>query len=512
MALAKTIMIQGTSSHVGKSLLCTALCRIFKQDGFRVAPFKAQNMALNSYVTLAGGEIGRAQGAQAEAAGIEATVTMNPVLIKPKQDLNAQIVVLGKPLADMSARDYRAKFLPEAVSLVSQCIEELRREFQVLVIEGAGSPAEVNLKDRDIVNMRTAMLAEAPVILVADIDRGGVFASLVGTLELLEPHEREKVAGFLINKFRGDIELLKPGLEFLEQRTGKPVLGVIPYLHEHGIEQEDSVALEGNVHVSAGSELDIVVIKLPRISNFTDFDLIGQVPGISLRFVRPGEPLGTPDVLILPGTKNTIEDLQYLKEKGTDQVIIELAGSGLPILGICGGYQMLGKMLYDPWGTEASLGSVTGLGLLDIETTFYQEKQTHRCKAKIICPEFIDCDVTNQEITGYEIHTGQVTLGNEVKPLLQITQRSGQRADLQDGAVNNQGTVWGTHLHGLFDNKSLLLAWINSLRQAKGIQKLTLAQLPENREEKYDHLAEAVRQHLDMQKLYQMMGLGAGKP
>ncbi|MCL5779476.1 MAG: cobyric acid synthase [Firmicutes bacterium] len=511
MALAKTIMIQGTSSHVGKSLLCTALCRIFKQDGFRVAPFKAQNMALNSYVTLDGGEIGRAQGAQAEAAGVTATVQMNPVLLKPKQDLNAQVVVLGKPWADMSARDYRQHFLPGAVSLVEQCIQGLRREYDVLVIEGAGSPAEINLKDRDIVNMRTALLAEAPVILAADIDRGGVFASLVGTLELLEPHERQKVAGFIINKFRGDLELLRPGLAFLEQRTGRPVLGVVPYLHGHGIEEEDSVSLAGAPRTPAGAELDIAVIQLPRISNFTDFDLLGRVPGVVLRFVGPGDSLGQPDAVMLPGTKNTIQDLLYLREKGLDKEILTLAQRGIPLVGICGGYQMMGKMLYDPRGTEAGLGNLPGLGLLDIETTFLAEKQTHRCSATISCTALGWCDAANREITGYEIHTGQVEMGKEAEPLLYITRRSGAFTRLADGAVANQGQIFGTHLHGLFDNTGLLLDWINHLRKRKGLSLLAAEQLPVHRDEKYDRLADVVRRHLDMRQLYEIMGLGEAK-
>ncbi|AEF93478.1 Cobyric acid synthase [Desulfotomaculum nigrificans CO-1-SRB] len=502
-------MLQGTSSHVGKSVLCTALCRIFKQDGFRVAPFKAQNMALNSYVTADGGEIGRAQGVQAEAAGVMATVAMNPVLIKPKQDLNAQVVVMGKPLADMSAREYRANFLPQAVELVRECLRQLRQEYEVVVLEGAGSPAEVNLKDRDIVNMRAAMLAEAPVILVADIDRGGVFASLVGTLELLEPDERDRVKGFIINKFRGDLELLRPGLEFLEQRTGKPVLGVIPYLHDHGIEQEDSVCLGEPQPTVGTAEIDIAVIKLPRISNFTDFDNLRLVPGAAIRFVGPEDSLGQPDAIMLPGTKNTIQDLLWLKESGLAGQMQALARQGVPVVGICGGYQMLGTMLYDPQGTEAGVGDVTGLGLLDIETTFHPVKQTHQCRAKITCPTLPWYDITNQEIKGYEIHTGEVKLGAGVKALLEITSRSGSPVAVMDGAVDHTGRIFGTHLHGFFDNPQVLLGWINFLRRRKGLSQLSIEQMPVmQREKNYDRLAEVVRGSLDMPKLYHLMGLG----
>lgn len=506
MTLAKTIMIQGTSSHVGKSLLCTALCRIFKQDGFRVAPFKAQNMALNSYVTADGGEIGRAQGVQADAAGTLATVKMNPVLIKPKGDLHAQVVVLGKPLGDMSAREYRASFLPQAVSLVEGCIEELRREFEVLVIEGAGSPAEVNLKDRDIVNMRTAFIADAPVILAADIDRGGVFASLVGTLELLEPHERQKVVGFIINKFRGDIELLKPGLEFLEKRTGKPVLGVIPYLFQHGIEQEDSVSLSDKADVSR-AEVDIAVIRLPRISNFTDFDSLASFPGVSVRFVGPEDHLGRPDAIIIPGTKNTIADLLYLRDNGLDQQIVDLARDGVATVGICGGYQMLGKMLYDPWDNEAGQGNCPGLGLLNIYTTFFKEKQTHRCKATLICDNLVWHDSNSFEINGYEIHSGQVEFGANARPMLEILERSGVETKVIDGAVHDNGRIFGTHLHGFFDNATVLTNWVNYLRNNKGLAPLDY-QPGLSKEDKYDLLADQVRGHLDMKKLYKIIGLG----
>jgi len=412
----------------------------------------------------------------------------------------------------MSAREYRADFLPRAVGLVEQCLLDLRQEYQVLVIEGAGSPAEVNLKDRDIVNMRTALLADAPVILAADIDRGGVFAALVGTLELLEPHERDRVAGFIINKFRGDLELLRPGLDFLEQRTGKPVLGVIPYLPDHGIEQEDSVVLAGANRGITESEIDIAVIQLPRISNFTDFDALGSVPGVSVRFVDRGDQLGQPDAVIIPGTKNTVQDLLYLREKGLDRQIQTLAEGGVPVVGICGGYQMLGNMLYDPRGTEAGLGNLPGLGLLDIETTFFAEKQTHQCRAKVTCGELGWCDITNQGIKGYEIHTGVVKLGSRATSLLSITSRSGKPAEVADGAVAPGGRIFGTHLHGFFDNPCILLNWINFLRELKGLPVLTENQIPgTQREQKYDRLARIVRENLDMDKLYAIMGLGEAK-
>lgn len=499
---AKTIMLQGTSSHVGKSLLCTALCRIFKQDGYKTAPFKAQNMALNSYVTRDGLEIGRAQGVQAEAAGVPAEARMNPVLLKPKADMDAQVVLMGRPHADMSARDYRDKFLPRAEALVKKCIDELRRDFDVLVIEGAGSPAEVNLKDKDIVNMKTAELAGAPVLLVADIDRGGVFAALVGTLELLDPRERERVAGFIINKFRGDIELLRPGLDFLEQRTGLPVLGVVPYLHQHGVDQEDSVVLSEipSCREKQG-DIDIAVIKLPRISNFTDIDPLYKVPGLRIRFVEPGGKLEQPDVIILPGTKNSVLDLQELWQKGTARGIVELYKQGVQVVGICGGYQMLGNLLLDPRGLEGgSAGEVPGLGLLDMKTEFKPGKITRQVECTVKDETGFWKEISNITVRGYEIHSGHSEYWGECCPVL-------TSGDAVLGAAAPGGLAWGTYLHGIFDNKELTLAWINSLRKRKGLPELSPDQVIANdRDDVYNKLAAQVRQNLDMKKIYQIMG------
>lgn len=507
MTKAKSIMLQGTSSDVGKSVLCTALCRIFKEDGFSVAPFKAQNMALNSYITPEGGEIGRAQGVQAEAAGIMPTVLMNPILLKPKQDLTSQVVVKGRPLGDMSAKEYRRDYLPRGRAIVEECLAELREQYEVLVIEGAGSPAEINLKDRDIVNMTTAQIAQSPVLLVADIDRGGVFASIIGTLELLTPAERELVAGLIINKFRGDLDLLKPGLSFLEQRTQKPVLGVIPYLHDHGVDQEDSVALEHRELQEQGEgPVEVAVIQLPRISNFTDLNALKRVPELSVRYVKPGEALGDPDAVILPGTKNTILDLLYLKEQGYDRQIKDLAARGKLITGICGGYQMLGRVLHDPLGSEAGVGSVEGLGLLGVETVFSPEKTTHQVKAAVeACGDWL-AELQGRELKGYEIHTGLVTYLNGARPLLKIVSRSGQPAEVADGAI--ESNVFGTHLHGLFDNQAILLAWVNALRRGRGLASLKAKDLKgPDREEVYGNLAAIVRQNLDLPRLYQIMGL-----
>ncbi len=523
--LARTIMFQGTASNVGKSILSTALCRILKQDGYRVAPFKAQNMALNSYVTRDGGEIGRSQGIQAEAAGCPAAVEMNPILLKPKQDAVAQVIVKGRPLADMSAGEYRADYLPRALETVRECLDKLRREFDVVVLEGAGSPAEINLKDRDIVNMKAAELAEAPVILVADIDRGGAFASLVGTLELLDPDEKEMVAGFIFNRFRGEVALLEPGLRFLEEKTGKPVLGVVPYLYDLGIDAEDSVSLtedseESQVHVAAGREestcpgreIDIAVIQLPRISNFTDFDPLRVVPGVGVRFVKNLRQLGNPDAVILPGTKNTTGDLIFLQESGLADRILDLAGQGKMVVGICGGFQMLGTRLVDPHETQSGVREMEGLGLLDIETTFSPEKVTHQVQAKVASRRAWWRNLTGVYVRGYEIHMGNSVLGCGVEPAFQVQARSGKQVHVDDGAVSADGRVFGTYLHGLFDNAVFLREWLKVLSGRRG-HRFSLStpgawlDYQERREAAYDRLADHVRQHVNLHSLYRIMGL-----
>lgn len=510
---SKAIMFQGTSSNVGKSVLCAAFCRIFYQDGYRTAPFKAQNMALNSAVTPDGGEIGRAQGAQAEAAGIKPTVDMNPILIKPKQDMHAQIIVRGRPIGDMSAKDYRNDYLPKAVSVVLESLNRLKDEYEILVIEGAGSPAEVNLKDRDIVNMKTAELADAPVLLIADIDRGGVFASLIGTLELLEPHERDRVKGFIINKFRGDLDLLKPGLDFLEERTGKEVFGVIPYIHDHGIDEEDSVCLsEYKTRGSIDAPIQVAVIQLPRISNFTDINPFFDLPDTCVRFVKNGEAIGEADVVIIPGTKNSILDLVYLKEQGYDDEILALADKGKYIVGICGGYQMLGLELLDPEGTEAGIGSQQGLGLLNCVTIYGAEKSTHQVEATIAAAEGLWQDLKGQTVKGYEIHMGQADILDSNSCLLQITGRSGRDAQVMDGAVVNGGRVFGTHLHGFFDNLNVMLTFVNAIRKEKGLSLLQARDLDiYQRERNYDKVAEIVRNSIDMEKIYKIMGINPEK-
>ncbi len=510
MGTAKTIMIQGTSSNVGKSLLCTALCRIFTDDGFYTAPFKAQNMALNSAVTGDGGEIGRAQAEQAEAAGIIPDVRMNPILLKPKGDMVAQVIVRGRPIGDLSASDYRNHCIPTLIPVVQDCIDQLKNEFEVLVIEGAGSPAEVNLKDRDIVNMKTAEMADAPVLLVADIDRGGVFAALIGTLELLEEHERLRVKGFIINKFRGDLDLLKPGLDFLEQRTGIPVLGVVPYLHDHGIEEEDSVCLADMKRYGSESDpIQIAVVQFPRISNFTDLRPFFHLPDTCLRMVKAGEPIGSADIIILPGTKNTILDLLYLKEAGYDQEIQALAAGGAYIAGICGGYQMMGQQLLDPEGSEAGLGAQTGLRLLPVTTSYSTSKATHQVQAELKDAPGFWHTIAGQRVHGYEIHSGQSEVLNAANALLAIHLRSGVEATAPDGTTSENGKVFGTHLHGFFDNPAVLLAFINAVRQEKGLPFLEEANLQvlKQRQERFERLAQTVRTNIDMEKVFAIMGI-----
>lgn len=509
----RRVMLQGTSSNVGKSVLTAALCRIFKQDGYRVAPFKSQNMALNSFVTKDGGEIGRAQGVQAEAAGVEATIDMNPVLLKPKKDSVAQVIVRGRPIGDLSVKDY-IKYKPKALEIIKDSLDNLERDYEVIVIEGAGSPAEVNLKAHDIANMKIAHLADSPVFLVADIDRGGVIASLVGTLELLDPEERDRVAGLIINKFRGDISILQPALDFLEERTGKPVLGVIPFLHDINIEEEDSVVmterfLKDKPALEEG-DLDVVVVHLPHISNFTDFDSLKMEPGISLRYINKLQDLGEPDLIILPGTKNTVDDLIHLFKSGLAQAVREKAQKGTPVVGICGGYQMLGQKLYDPNHVESDQDIVDGLGLLNTESTFASEKITSQVRAKVKVKSFFSASQEEQEVAGYEIHMGRTELLSGALPFAEIFQRSGEEVAVLDGAVSANGLVIGTYMHGIFDNDWIRQNIIRFLCERKGIIRdgwndfKTQQQL---KEEAYDQLAQLVRDNLNMPLVYRIMGM-----
>lgn len=504
--MAKTIMLQGTSSHVGKSIITTALCRIFYQAGLKTVPFKAQNMALNSYVTKQGDEMGRAQVAQAEAAGLEPFVEMNPVLLKPTGNSSSQVVLMGKPVGVMSAKEYHSGYSITALGVIEKCLKQLHQDFDVIVIEGAGSPAEVNLKANDIVNMRIAKLAPAPVLLIADIDRGGALASVVGTLELLTPEERDLVKGIIINKFRGDINLLKPALDFLEKKTGKPVVGVVPHLEQLGIDDEDSVSLDDKQTV-AKRDIEIVVMRLPKISNFTDFDALGREDDVTVRYVRQGEKIGNPDLLILPGSKNTTEDLLYLRQQGYDQEIIRLAETGTPIVGICGGYQMLGKEIQDPEHTESSIDQVNGLGLLPTVTIFAADKITHQVTANCSSHGFLGMDYTAKYLQGYEIHMGRTEFVGPVTPAFTITSRSGSNQNRADGVVRPDGLVMGTYIHGIFDNDEYRRLLIDRLRVQKGLLPLqTIQDTQARKQASYNRLAEAVKNSLNMDLVREIMG------
>ena len=502
-------MIQGTSSNVGKSLLVTGLCRLLYRRGLRVAPFKSQNMALNSYVTADGFEIGRAQGIQAEAAGIKATAELNPILLKPKENMTAQVIVMGRPYDDMSARSYRDDFVPRALEIVKDALWKLRSDYQVIVIEGAGSPAEVNLRERDIANMEIALLAEAPVLLVADIDRGGAFASLIGTMELLAPRERALVSGFIINKFRGDLGLLKPGLDFLEKRTGLPVLGVVPFIKDHGIEEEDSVALMDREE-KKGIEglLDIAVIRVPYISNYTDFAPLEAEADVKLRYTDRPAKLGTPDAIILPGTKNTTADLHFLYSSGLADHILKLHAGGVPVVGICGGFQMLGEELSDPEGIESrNLAGTRGLGLLPFSTVFDSRKITRQVRAKVSLHSAWG-EMAGLELEGYEIRYGRSRM---LKDLPSIVVLAGGEEELI-GAVSPGGNVFGTYLHDLFYNDLFRRRWLNALRARRGLPPLPEGEsslnMRQRREESYDRLASVLSEHLDLERLYQLIGIG----
>lgn len=502
-------MVQGTASSVGKSLLVTALCRLFRKDGLRVAPFKSQNMALNSAVTPDGLEIGRAQAVQADAAGLAPSVLMNPILLKPEGPRRSQVVVLGRPAYTLSAADYHAH-KPELWGVVEQCLDELRRRYDLVIIEGAGSPAEINLKDREIVNMSVARLADAPVLLVGDIDRGGVFASLVGTLELLEPDERERVRAFVINKFRGDVSLLEPGLEFLRQRTGKPVLGVIPHVPELRIADEDSLSLESRVsRRRPGPErLDIVVVGLPHLSNYDDVAALEHEADAGVRFVRRAAELEGADLVILPGSKSTVADLAWLRQAGFADAIAVHARAGGLVLGLCGGCQMLGARIDDPAGVESSEASVPGLGLLGIDTVFAREKTTARVEAVPGVQTFLTRGVGATALAAYEIHMGQVVARPGVEAPFSIRARNGHPAAATDGAVNAAGNVVGTLLHGVLENASVRSSLLATLWEKRGaVRRPSTPRVP-SADDEYDRLEATVRQHVDVALLRSLAGVG----
>ncbi|MCR5808860.1 MAG: cobyric acid synthase [Clostridiales bacterium] len=481
---AKNIMIQGTMSNAGKSLLCAGLCRIFRQDGYKAAPFKSQNMALNSFITRDGFEMGRAQVVQAEAAGIEPDVRMNPILLKPTTDVGSQVIVNGRPIGNMRAMEYY-KRKRELIPAVMEAYDSLAAENDIIVIEGAGSPAEINLKAEDIVNMGLAKMVDAPVLLVGDIDRGGVFAQLYGTVALLEPDERARIKGTVVNKFRGDRKILEPGLEILERLCGVPVAGVIPYVHVD-IDDEDSLS-ERFTRNTAAKLVDIAVIKLPRISNFTDIAPFERFENVSVRYVERPSELGEPDLIVIPGTKSTISDLVWLRGSGLEARIKQAVSRNTPVFGVCGGYQMLGTRISDPDGVEASgITEISGMGLLPIETVFEGEKVQRRTQGVFTDIPGIFAPLNGLFYEGYEIHMG----------------RSGKFVP-----VISQGCAYGSYVHGIFDAAGVAETMLRALCEKKGASFDSLGSFDPKayKEAQYDKLTSAVREGLDMELVYRIL-------
>jgi adenosylcobyric acid synthase len=492
-------MVQGTSSSAGKSLLAAALCRAFARKGLRVAPFKAQNMSNNAAVCADGAEIGRAQAVQAVAAGLEPSADMNPVLLKPEADSRSQVVVLGRPWRTLRAGSYYRR-KDELWPVVTAALDRLRAAHELVVIEGAGSPVELNLRAADIVNMALARHAQAPVLLVGDIDRGGIFAQLLGTLWLLPPEERALVRGLVVNRFRGDPALFADGVRLLEERGGVPVLGVLPYLPGLALPEEDSVALDAATLRPPAALVDVAVIHLPHIANFDDFDPLRAEPGVGLRYVRSPAALGRPHAVILPGTKSTLADLAWLRAQGLAEAIQRLATQGVAIVGICGGYQMLGRVIRDPSRVESPGGEAPGLGLLPLETTFETSKATHQARARVLGgPGWLGA-LAGQEVEGYEIHMGRTAGGN---PWLEVARRNGPTG-LPDGAASDDGRAWGCYLHGLFASAALRRAWLASLCAAwpeKGVARPAARASGGPLHQALDRLADAVEAALDMRRL-----------
>jgi adenosylcobyric acid synthase len=491
------IMIQGTASSVGKSILVTAICRILTQDGFKVCPYKSQNMSLNSYITLDGKEMGRAQVLQAYACNMEPEAYMNPILLKPTGNKNSQVIVNGEVYGNFTAMEYH-NLKPKFSDMLKEDFKKLEDEFDIVVIEGAGSPAEINLRDKDIVNMGLAELVDAPVVLVGDIDKGGVFASLAGTILLLKDDEKARVKGTIINKFRGDVEILKPGLKMIEDIILKPTLGVVPYF-KLDLEDEDG-AIEFNKKIigDRNKVIDIAVIKLPHISNFTDLDALKIEDSVSVRFVTTVSELENPDLLIIPGSKNTIEDLLYLRKSGIEAAIkaYEKLEDSL-IIGICGGFQMLGQSIEDPYGVESGLYT-EGMSLLNISTVFEKEKSMTRVQG---------VTYNDLNVYGYEIHMGICKYNEDTKEFLKVTLKNGNDVSYRDGATNKKGNVIGTYIHGIFDSIEFREYILNNLRAKKGLSYKKSKNYESIRERELNKLADIVRNSIDMKKIYEIMGL-----
>ncbi|MGF1458680.1 MAG: cobyric acid synthase CobQ [Leptolyngbyaceae cyanobacterium] len=492
----KAIMVVGTTSHAGKSLISTALCRILSRRGWRVAPFKGQNMALNAYVTNAGAEIGYAQAVQAWAAKVAPAAEMNPILLKPQGDMTSQVVLRGRAVGRIAAKEYYEKLFDTGWQAIQESLARLEQEFDFLVCEGAGSPAEINLKHRDLTNMRVAKHLNAPTVLVADIERGGVFAHIVGTLELLDPDERALVKGIIINKFRGQQEILQPGIDWLQERTGVPVIGVLPMLNQ-AFPAEDSLSLLERSVKNSSAALTIAVIKLPHISNFTDFDPLESEESVRVRYVGLKEDLGYPDAVILPGTKTTIADMLALQRSGMAEAIQNYMHAGGTVLGICGGFQMMGEYLADPEGIEGPDGRYKGLRLVPIRTVITTRKIARQRDTSSQYPQI------GLPISGYELHQGRTQLVPPEEAESGSLKFDFLFEDKSLGIVDARQALWGTYLHGLFDNGPWRRSWLNCLRQQRGLSSLPtgVANFREQREMMLDGLADAVEAHLDLAPL-----------
>jgi len=517
---AHAVMVLGTSSHAGKSLLTAALSRIFAQQGHRVAPFKAQNMSLNSAATAEGLEIGRAQALQAEAAGIAPSVHMNPILLKPAGNMTSQVMVRGKIWGRISAAEYHGRRVEELWPFVCESYRKLAAENDVIVLEGAGSPAEINLKQHDIVNMRMAEMADAACLLVGDIDRGGVFASLLGTVELLEPHERARIRGFVINKFRGDVSLLAPGIRAMEDRIGKPCLGVVPYLENLSLDEEDSLGLPDfaslrldSLHEAGwsaagpGRPLRVAIIAFPSLSNFTDFDALRSEPTVAVRFCRKPEQLRGADVVILPGSKQTVDDLFWMRTEGLDEAVVKHSNTGL-IAGICGGMQMLGQKILDPEGVEGP-ESIQGLCLLPINTTMRPSKTTLAGTGVLVTKTLFGQPIEDISLRGYEIHVGETSYVGTAQPFAQLVRQTRESQEpVVDGCVGTDSRIFGTYLHGLFDGDDFRYAFIQAARQFYNLAPPgEVSDWGSKRSESLDRLANTVSESLDLTKIFEWVGL-----
>ena len=520
----RALMILGTASHVGKSILTAGLGRIFADEGYRVAPFKAQNMSLNSAATPDGREIGRAQALQAEACRVPPCAEMNPILIKPSSDTDAQVVVLGRVWGQVSAADYHQRRVKELFPLVLESYRKLADEYDVVLIEGAGSPAEINLKEHDIVNLRMARAANAPCLLVGDIDRGGVFASLLGTVELLEASERTLIRGFAVNKFRGDVELLRPGIAMIEERLDLPCVGVIPYLHDLGLDEEDSVALEDRRtfartwsimpnQESPNRSLRIGVVAYPHLANFTDFDALAEEPSVSLAFLDQARDVASADLLILPGSKQTLQDLAWLEQRGFCAAISEFreraAARRAGIIGICGGMQMLGEVIEDPSGAENAGKplSARGLSLLPIATVLNADKVTRLVQGKLLTSNLFGQPIADRSFHGYEIHLGETIYKEGAQPFSEIS-RKDSNSVVWDGAISSDAFVMGTYVHGLFDDDHFRHSFLTAARSMCSLAPpLKMVHVSAKRQQRIDRLADHVRRALDMELIKEWLQL-----